>query len=50
MDSTTAYLIIIIGVVLAIYLLYISYQTYQKNPSRWMLREFATEWFSALMR
>jgi hypothetical protein len=44
MEPWMAYLLIIIGALLVLYFAYLSYQTYQRNPSRWVLRELATEW------
>jgi hypothetical protein len=44
MEPWVAYLIVSIGAFLVLYFAYVSYQSYQKNPSRWVLREVATEW------
>jgi hypothetical protein len=50
MDPSVAYLIIGIGSILVVYFMYLSYQSYKKSPSRWALREIATEWFLRVVR
>ncbi len=44
MEPWVAYLIVSIGALLVLYFAYVSYQSYKKSPSRWVLREVATEW------
>ena len=50
MDPIIAYLLVGIGSILVLYFMYLSYQSYQKNPSRWALREVATNFALRVLR